>query len=94
MPLFTSSSGLQINGGTFLDIAGDLNIQNIPLPVQETEGLPFEFGSDGRELLSVERTDRRDGHRQTPYGEYRVSCRNTGSYIRRWFSPVADSDFI
>jgi hypothetical protein len=29
MPLFTSSSGFQIYGGSFIDIEGDLNIHNM-----------------------------------------------------------------
>ncbi|KAJ7489254.1 hypothetical protein FB451DRAFT_1390418 [Mycena latifolia] len=37
MPFFASSSGVQINGGRFYDIAGDMNLQNTQLAATERE---------------------------------------------------------
>ncbi|KAJ7823913.1 hypothetical protein B0H13DRAFT_341419 [Mycena leptocephala] len=60
MPLFTSASGVQINGGTFVDNAGDMNIIH-PLQLMPTQNIgALEFVAEGssRELLGVERNDR------------------------------------
>jgi hypothetical protein len=48
MSLFASSSGLQINGGSFYNVAGDLNIQNTLPDTGPLPPLPLEFGSSLR----------------------------------------------
>ncbi|KAJ7858578.1 hypothetical protein B0H13DRAFT_2283038 [Mycena leptocephala] len=69
MPLFTSASGFQITGGTFIDNAGDINIHTAPLMPGPNLGV-LEFAMEGtsRELLGAERTARQIGAaRVRPY---------------------------
>ncbi|KAJ7489263.1 hypothetical protein FB451DRAFT_1362202, partial [Mycena latifolia] len=51
MPFFSSSSGVQVNGGNFYDIAGDINVRSVR-PVGSTQS--------ANRLLSG--PDRRDRH--------------------------------
>ncbi|KAJ7861340.1 hypothetical protein B0H13DRAFT_2282467 [Mycena leptocephala] len=70
MPLFTSASGFQINGGTFIDNAGDMNIIHPPqlMPAQNIGALEFVAEGPSRELSGVERNDRGFGAtRMVPY---------------------------
>ncbi|KAJ7850243.1 hypothetical protein B0H13DRAFT_2401407, partial [Mycena leptocephala] len=70
MPLFTSASGVQINGGTFIDTAGDMNIVHPPqlMPAQNIGALEFVAEGPSRELSGVERNDRGFGAaRMQPY---------------------------
>jgi hypothetical protein len=71
MPLFTSASGFQINGGTFIDNAGDMNIIHPPqlMPGQNIGALELVMDGPSRELSGVERNDRGFGAtRIQPYG--------------------------
>ncbi|KAJ7021822.1 hypothetical protein C8F04DRAFT_259065 [Mycena alexandri] len=56
MPLFTSSSGVQINGGNFIDIAGDINIQSARPILGRDSALAEMFSSAGRDSLGPDRT--------------------------------------
>ncbi|KAJ7840637.1 hypothetical protein B0H13DRAFT_2676938 [Mycena leptocephala] len=70
MPLFTSASRFQINGGTFIDNAGDMNIIHPPQDMQGQNIGALEFVTEGpsRELSGVERNDRGFGAaRMQPY---------------------------
>jgi hypothetical protein len=80
MSLFPSASGFQINGGSFLDIAGDINLLELHT-TQRTIGPGLEQGNplmvefmttgkgSGRQLLGLERNDRQIGAaRVSPYG--------------------------
>ncbi|KAJ7465918.1 hypothetical protein FB451DRAFT_418073 [Mycena latifolia] len=60
MPFFPSSSGVQISGGNFYDIAGDINLQSAQPPGSETELLmPLPLPeSVGRLLVGPERHQR------------------------------------
>ncbi|KAJ7909619.1 hypothetical protein B0H13DRAFT_2013973 [Mycena leptocephala] len=80
MPLFPSASGFQINGGSFLDIAGDINLLELHT-TQRTIGPGLEQGNplmvefmtttgkgSGRQLLGLERNSRQIGAaRVSPY---------------------------
>ncbi|KAJ7904083.1 hypothetical protein B0H13DRAFT_2274699, partial [Mycena leptocephala] len=69
MPLFTSASGFQITGGTFID-AGDMTIIHPPqlMPAQNIGSLEFVMEGPSRELSGVERNDRGVGAaRMLPY---------------------------
>jgi hypothetical protein len=73
MPLFTSASGFQINGGSFIDIAGDVNLHTTqPTMQQESDSLTaLEFTTQGlsRQLFGAERNGRQAGTaRISPYG--------------------------
>jgi hypothetical protein len=71
MPLFTSASGFQINGGTFIDNAGDMTIIQTThaIPEQNIGSLEFAMEGPSRELVGVERNDRGFGAaRMLPYG--------------------------
>ncbi|KAJ7874129.1 hypothetical protein B0H13DRAFT_2279998 [Mycena leptocephala] len=70
MPLFTSASGFQINGGTFIDNTGDMTIvhNSQAMPGQDTGSLEFVADGPSRELPGVERNDRGFGvTRMVPY---------------------------
>ncbi|KAJ7817523.1 hypothetical protein B0H13DRAFT_2292810, partial [Mycena leptocephala] len=70
MPLFTSASGFQINGGTFIDNTGDMTIvhNSQAMPGQDTGSLEFVADGPSRELPGVERNDRGFGAtRMVPY---------------------------
>ncbi|KAJ7870703.1 hypothetical protein B0H13DRAFT_2280573 [Mycena leptocephala] len=70
MPLFTSASGFQINGGTFIDNAGDMNIIHPPqaMPGQNMGALEFVTEGPSHELLGADRNDRGAGAaRMLPY---------------------------
>ncbi|KAJ7861336.1 hypothetical protein B0H13DRAFT_2282464 [Mycena leptocephala] len=70
MPLFTSASGVQINGGTFIDNTGYINIIHPPQAMSGQNIGALEFVTDGpsRELSGVERNDRGFGAvRMLPY---------------------------
>ncbi|KAJ7819098.1 hypothetical protein B0H13DRAFT_392731, partial [Mycena leptocephala] len=62
MPLFTSASGFQITGGTFIDNAGDINIHTTQL-VQEPNTGALKFGAEGPShgLLGEERSGQHIG---------------------------------
>ncbi|KAJ7861346.1 hypothetical protein B0H13DRAFT_2568163 [Mycena leptocephala] len=47
MPLFTSASGFQINGGTFIDNAGDMNIIHRPQAMSGQNIGALEFMTEG-----------------------------------------------
>ncbi|KAJ7918038.1 hypothetical protein B0H13DRAFT_2269318 [Mycena leptocephala] len=65
MPLFTSASGVQINGGNFIDIAGDVNLHNLqPAIAQNSDPLS---ATQSRRLLGVDRNTRNGGARLVPY---------------------------
>jgi hypothetical protein len=82
MPLFDSASGLQITGGTFIDNAGDININTTQLQMASQnrysdplQALEF-FAAQGlsRELSGVERNGQQVGAaRKLPYGMF-ASC--------------------
>jgi hypothetical protein len=66
MPLFTSASGVQINGGNFIDIAGDVNLHNLqPTIGQNSDPLS---ATQSRRLLGVDRNAQNGGARLVPYG--------------------------
>ncbi|KAJ7904100.1 hypothetical protein B0H13DRAFT_747353 [Mycena leptocephala] len=70
MPLFTSASGFQINGGTFIDNAGDMTIIHTAqaIPEQNISSLEFAMEGPSRDLSGVERNDRGVGAvRMQPY---------------------------
>ncbi|KAJ7819157.1 hypothetical protein B0H13DRAFT_2453612 [Mycena leptocephala] len=72
MPLFTSASGFQINGGTFIDNAGDMTITHTAqaIPEQNISSVDFVMEGPSRELSGVERNDRGFGAvRMVPYDE-------------------------
>jgi hypothetical protein len=59
MPLFTSASGFQIIGGTFIDNAGDITIHTTqPMSGPNTSAVEFAAEDSSREWLGVERNDR------------------------------------
>ncbi|KAJ7813252.1 hypothetical protein B0H13DRAFT_2468821 [Mycena leptocephala] len=65
MPLFTSASGVQINGGNFIDIAGDVNLHNLqPAIAQNSDPLS---ATQSRRLLGVDRNAQNGGARLVPY---------------------------
>ncbi|KAJ7819155.1 hypothetical protein B0H13DRAFT_2292309 [Mycena leptocephala] len=77
MPLFTSASGVQINGGTFIDTAGDINIIHPPQAMSGQNIGALEFVTEGpsHELSGVERNDRGFGAvRMLPYGMLPAQC--------------------
>ncbi|KAJ7926190.1 hypothetical protein B0H13DRAFT_1705464 [Mycena leptocephala] len=73
MPLFTSASGFQINGGNFFDVAGDMHFRGMPaMPMigQDTDLLaaPGIASGYGKEFGGVERNNREVGAaRMSPY---------------------------
>jgi hypothetical protein len=72
MPIFSSSSHVQITGGNFIDVRGDFNLQGVQPPRNVDEaltGLEFGSGQDlGCQLAGAERTERGGGARMLPYG--------------------------
>ncbi|KAJ7754643.1 hypothetical protein DFH07DRAFT_773634 [Mycena maculata] len=68
MPMFSSSSDVQINGGTFIDSHGSVNIHTT---VQGGEVFPsLDFSSDRQHMLAAhaQRPDRRrENARMIPY---------------------------
>ncbi|KAJ7910458.1 hypothetical protein B0H13DRAFT_2272472 [Mycena leptocephala] len=60
MPLFTSSSGFQINGGSFIDITGDVNLHSIQPAIAHPP-------SASRQLLGVDRNTQNRAVRSVPY---------------------------
>ncbi|KAJ6598338.1 hypothetical protein DFH09DRAFT_1131551 [Mycena vulgaris] len=73
MPLFASSSGVQINGGNFYDIAGNMNLQSAQPAIESESRRAIEFPSPladvtGRLLSGPERWNRHMGAaRVLPY---------------------------
>ncbi|KAJ7918013.1 hypothetical protein B0H13DRAFT_1869794 [Mycena leptocephala] len=63
MPLFTSASGVQINGGSFIDIAGDVNLHNM----QPTMAQNSDLWSASRQLSGVERNSQNGAARLVPH---------------------------
>ncbi|KAJ7930394.1 hypothetical protein B0H13DRAFT_2264179 [Mycena leptocephala] len=67
MPIFSSTSHVQINGGNFLEIEKDFNLQSIQPPEIINEAMMgLELGVEpdsSRELSSAERTEREGGMR-------------------------------
>ena len=76
MPLFTSFSGFQINGGSFLEIVGDMNLRRTQrtVTIGQNSGplaaLEFDLTEGpSRQLSEVERNGRHRGPaRMLPYG--------------------------
>jgi hypothetical protein len=64
MPLLSSASGVQINGGNFIDIAGDVNLHNMQPAIAQNSDLQ----SVSRQLLGVERNTQNGAARLVPYG--------------------------
>jgi hypothetical protein len=73
MPMISSSSGFQINGGNFYEIAGDMNLHGTqPTVGPNSNPLTALIGvteGPSRRLLGVERNGRHGGAaRAPPYG--------------------------
>ncbi|KAF7377536.1 NACHT domain-containing protein [Mycena sanguinolenta] len=73
MPLITSSSGFQINGGNFYDVAGDMNIHGthsaIGLGSDPLTALESGLDASTRRLVGPQRNGRQTGAaRMAPYG--------------------------
>ncbi|KAJ7918017.1 hypothetical protein B0H13DRAFT_308516 [Mycena leptocephala] len=65
MPLFTSASGVHINGGNFIDIAGDVNLHSLqPAIAQNSDPLS---AIQSRRLLGADRNTQNGGARLVPY---------------------------
>ncbi|KAJ7797435.1 hypothetical protein B0H13DRAFT_2392150 [Mycena leptocephala] len=65
MPLFTSASGVQINGGNFIDIAGDVNLHNLqPAIAQNNDPLS---ATQSHQLLGPDRNTQNRAGRPVPY---------------------------
>ncbi|KAJ7756724.1 hypothetical protein B0H14DRAFT_3512052 [Mycena olivaceomarginata] len=67
MPFFRSSTGVQINGGTFYDVGGDINVHNTlevqyegdpSLTLESDTGGMEGFSSDARTRQPTDRNDR------------------------------------
>jgi hypothetical protein len=73
MPFLSSSSGVQINGGNFYDIAGDMNVQGGGASSPRERLITPQFGpTEGVSSLAPERNNRNaGGTRMTPYGALR-----------------------
>jgi hypothetical protein len=99
MPLFTSASGFQINGGTFIDNAGDTNIVLLDhppqlIPAQNIGSLEIVTDGPSRELSGVERNDRGFGAaRMLPYGMLPAQCQQGLMKAKRCFSAPPDSEW-
>jgi hypothetical protein len=81
MPFFSSSSGVQINGGNFYDIAGDIHLQCAQPPGSGNEQLmPLPLpASVGRLLSGPERHQRHTGAAMIlPYGEFHPGASSQG----------------
>ncbi|KAJ7241589.1 hypothetical protein C8J57DRAFT_1368914 [Mycena rebaudengoi] len=52
MPFFRSSTGVQINGGTFYDVAGDINVHSTLDEEHERDPLTLESHAGGMEGLT------------------------------------------
>jgi hypothetical protein len=72
MPIFSSTSHVQINGGTFIETQRDFNLHSIRPSGNVAEaltGLEFSLGDDcGRPLVGAERTERAGRPRMRPFG--------------------------
>jgi hypothetical protein len=64
MPLFTSASGVQINGGNFIDIAGDVNLHNMQPAIAQNSDPP----SASRQFLGVDKNTQNGAARPVLYG--------------------------
>ncbi|KAF8201232.1 hypothetical protein K438DRAFT_641350 [Mycena galopus ATCC 62051] len=79
MPLFNSSSGFQVHGGNFYEVAGDMNIHSTRPPMarirQDADplaALESDLNSSRRQLLGADRNARRtEAARTSPYGRSR-----------------------
>jgi hypothetical protein len=74
MPLFSSTSYVQITGGNFVEIGRDFNLQNT-LPPGNVDhvltGLELDLGRPSeRQLIGAERTERRGHQRILLYGAF------------------------
>ncbi|KAJ7433421.1 hypothetical protein B0H11DRAFT_2259379 [Mycena galericulata] len=73
--MFGSSSGVQINGGNFYNIAGNVDFRSIQPPGHDEVPMALEIGSEqddtvGHRLVGVERNQgRRGGVRMLPYDD-------------------------
>jgi hypothetical protein len=79
MPLFDSASGFQINGGNFIDNAGDINIHATRLTTGQNSdplgALEYIVQGTNRRLLGAERNERQIGAARTQsYGMWPVFC--------------------
>ncbi|KAF7341265.1 hypothetical protein MVEN_01862500 [Mycena venus] len=81
MPIFSSTSHVQITGGNFVDIGGDFNLESIQPPGSVDidgvlTGLEFGVGEDsGRPLLDAEQSERVGCPRMLPYHSGQGSVR-------------------
>ncbi|KAJ6551280.1 hypothetical protein B0H19DRAFT_1378054 [Mycena capillaripes] len=72
MPLFTSASGVQVNGGSFIDVAGDMNVYMAQLTIEEEGSLPLsalDFTSSegpGRQVPGDDESGRRGAAERMP----------------------------
>ncbi|KAF8140720.1 hypothetical protein K438DRAFT_699803 [Mycena galopus ATCC 62051] len=79
MPLFNSSSGFQVHGGNFYEVAGDMNIHGTGPPTARIRqdanplaALESDLNSSRRQLLGADRNARRtEAARTSPYGRSR-----------------------
>jgi hypothetical protein len=94
MSLFTSASGFQINGGTFIANAGDMDHLPQLMPGQNIGVLEFATEGPSCEFLGVERNVRGFGTtRMLPYGMLHPQCNQQDLMKpKRYFSPPADSE--
>jgi hypothetical protein len=83
MPIFTSTSHVQITGGNFIEVSGDFNVEATqPLGTGNVDeivkGLDFDLTQhSGRHLMGAERTQREGGTRMLPYGAFGSILRHT-----------------
>jgi hypothetical protein len=81
MPIFNSSSHVQINGGNFIEVGGDYNLQSIQPPTppdadRVLTGPEFHVGQDlNRSLVGAERSERAGITRMLPYGAFEALSR-------------------
>jgi hypothetical protein len=79
MPFFNSSSRLQINGGHFYDIAGELNVQSTQLAMPDSDSRQVVYFDD-RRLSGPERNLRPTGAaRVGPYRKFNGRLEYAGS---------------
>lgn len=73
MPIFTSSSHVQITGGNFIEVGRDFNVEATqPLVTGNVDdsvrGLDFDLARASRPLMSAETIKREGGMTMVPYG--------------------------
>ncbi|KAF7369281.1 WD40 repeat-like protein [Mycena venus] len=77
MPLFSSASGFQINGGSFIDIAGDMNVHNTWAPIEQDSDPPnaLRYLSNQRPILQSSTGPQSDTGRHSYDGVSRLAVR-------------------